>query len=511
MTSNRPVGIADGVSYLELREHFRRLGHLSEVAAIVEWDQAVNMPAAAGPSRALAMAGVARLRHELVADPRVGDWLSEAEGNEGLTGWEIANLREMRRVHTRATAIPADLIQASTQADKESEQAWRRCRAENDFVSYAPYLERVVELKRQVAHALAEHLAIQPYDALVDEFEPGITSAQIDALFEPLVGFLPEFTDRVLERQAERPCLALSGPFPIEAQRRLGLQLMQSVGFDMSAGRLDVSHHPFCGGVPRDVRITTRYDEADFTSALMGILHECGHGKYEQGLPPEWEHQPVGLARGMALHESQSLLLEMQVCRGPQFIAFAAPRIRDAFPRAVTAWPESYSIENLTALATRVRRSLIRVDADEVTYPAHVLLRYDLERRLIAGSLRVRELPEAWDDRMRSLLGLGVSGNDKDGCLQDVHWPSGAFGYFPLYTVGAMIAAQLFASAKRVMPTLLDSIGAGDLTPLDGWLRENVWRWASRYSTNELLVRATGESLNPLCFIDHLTARYLES
>jgi carboxypeptidase Taq len=281
------------------------------------------------------------------------------------------------------------------------------------------------------------------------------------------------------------------------------------VGFDLDQGRLDVSHHPFCGGVPRDVRITTRYDSNDFTTALMGVLHESGHGKYEQGLPERWLHQPVGAARGMVLHESQSLLLEMQVCRSEHFLHFAAPLIREAFERNVAAQPEAFTAENLSVLYARVRRGYIRVDADEVTYPAHVLLRYDLERRLIDGSLGVMDLPEAWNAKMQSLLGLSTLGNDKDGCLQDVHWPSGAFGYFPLYSLGAMVAAQLFARAQKDNVDLWSDLRAGNFERLNAWLSVHVWQQASSLSTDEILTNATGEPLNPRWFVEHLRQRYL--
>lgn len=502
------------MSYEKLQERFARLGQLDEVGAIVDWDQAVNMPQSAGEARAESIAGLTRLRHELLIERQVGDWIDTATRqleNGELGDWEAANLREMGRAYRRATVVPGDLVEASTKADKQSEQAWRSYRAENDFTSYAPYLERVLSLKRQVGEAQAQALGVGVYDALIDEYEPGVRSADIDRAFAPLEAFLPDFTERVIERQKSVRPVAPRGPFPIEQQRELGIRMIKAVGFDLDRGRLDVSHHPFCGGVARDVRITTRYDEDDFTSALMGVLHESGHGKYEQGLPLVWEHQPVGLARGMALHESQSLLLEMQVCRSRQFLEFAAPLLREAFEDSASELPEAFELENLVALYSRVERSLIRVDADEVTYPAHILLRYDIEQRLINGTLQVKDLPEAWDERMLALLHTSTHGDDKNGCMQDVHWPSGAFGYFPLYTLGAIVAAQLFASVQSSKPGVMGQLEVGDFSVLDGWLRENVWQWGSRYTTDELLERATGRSLDPSCFIEHLERRYLAS
>lgn len=496
------------MSYAKLDEHFGRVGQLEEVSAIVGWDQAVNMPPAAGANRAQALAGLTRVTHELLAAPEVGEWIAAAEA-ESLDPWQRANVREIARKWRRATAVPSDLVQAAARADKISEQAWREHRKANDFAAFAPHLETVIGLKRRVGEALAAELGCTPYEALADEFEPGIRVADIDAAFAPLKQFLPEFTQQAIEHQRSHKLVSPVGPYPVAQQRALGLAMMRAVGFAMDQGRLDVSHHPFCGGVPRDVRITTRYDEADFTSALMGVLHEAGHGKYEQGLPDAWLHQPVGLARGMVLHESQSLLQEMQVCRGRQFLSFALPHVHAAFPERVAAQPEAYTVDNLTALYCRVEPGLIRVDADEVTYPAHVALRYDLERQLIEGSLAVADLPAAWDAEMRRYLGISTLGNDRDGCMQDVHWPSGAFGYFPLYTLGAMVAAQLFARARAVIPGLLTALENGEFTALNRFLAEHVWSRASSVSTAQLLTDATGEALNPGHFIAHLRQRYL--
>lgn len=500
--------LATNVSYTNLTEHFRRISQFDELGAIVHWDQAVNMPPAAGARRAEAVAALARLQHDLVADPRLDDWLAAARKDEALSPWERANLEEMARLHVRATALPAALVESTTSACQLSEQAWRRYRAENDFDTYAPYLEQVVHGQREVAAALSDKLGLSPYDSLMDAYEPKMASAMIDEAFAPLREFLPTFIDEALEKQAAKEFIEPKGPFPIDRQRDLARRMMAAVGLDMGRARLDESHHPFCGGVPSDVRITNRYREDEFLSGLMGVLHEAGHGKYEQGLPQDYVDQPVGKARGMVVHESQSLLQEMQVSRGKAFTTFLATRIRDTFPEHVDRQPEAYSVENLHRLQTRVRRGFIRVDADEVTYPAHIMVRYDLERDLIAGRLQVRELPEAWNERMTTYLGLRTLGNDKNGCLQDVHWPAGAFGYFPLYTLGAMVAAQLFSAARARLPDLDDDLERGDLGPLDAWLRTNVWSRGSSLSVTEMLVEATGQPLDPHVFIDHLKTRY---
>jgi carboxypeptidase Taq len=415
----------------------------------------------------------------------------------------------MRREWVRATALPQDLVEASSRADSKSEQAWRALRAKNDWATFEPILSEVLALKREVAAALAARLGLDPYDALLDGYEPGARCQRIAPLFARLRAFLPSLIDRVIERQARETVTEPPGPFALERQKWLGLELMKRAGFDFEHGRLDVSHHPFCGGVPEDVRITTRYDVADFAKSLMGVLHETGHAKYEQNLPRPWLSQPVGAARGMSLHESQSLLLEMQVCRGRPFLEFAAPLIAEAFPDSARARPGAFSVENLTRLATRVRKSYIRVDADEATYPCHVVLRFELEVELVAGRLAVKDIPEAWDAAMRELLSLSTAGNFKDGCMQDVHWPAGLFGYFPTYTLGALTAAQLFEAARGAQPGLGQAIARGDLAGLDAWLNEHVWSRGSLLETGELVMAATGAPLGTGAFERHLRRRYL--
>jgi carboxypeptidase Taq len=324
-------------------------------------------------------------------------------------------------------------------------------------------------------------------------------------LFAELRAFQPDLLGRVLERQRKGPApLPLDGPFPTDAQRRLGEELIRIIGFDFHHGRLDVSAHPFTGGTADDVRITTRYDEADFARALMGVLHETGHALYEAGLPRDWRHQPVGNARGMVLHESQSLLMEMQACRGRSFIDFAAPRMRAAFGKSGPAW----DADNIHRIYTRVAPGFIRVDADEVTYPLHIVLRYRLERAMLAGDLALADLPGAWNDGMKELLGI-VPPDDSLGCLQDIHWPDGSIGYFPTYTLGALAAAQLFAAARKAVLGLLESIGKGDFAPLLGWLRVNVHGKGSIAGTDEILAEATGSPLAVSAFKAHLESRYL--
>jgi carboxypeptidase Taq len=490
--------------YQALEARFARLGTLQEAAAVLHWDAATLMPAGGATARAEQLATLKVVCHEVLTDAALPDLFGGAQAQNDLDPWQHANLAEMRRRWAHATAVPADLVEALSKACSACEMRWREARPAGDFAAVLPDLRRVLELVRQVAAAKAAALGTTPYEALLDEYEPGGSTAAIDRLFSEVAGFLPGLIDAALERQRARPApLPLPGPFPIESQRRLGLKLMERLGFDFAHGRLDVSLHPFCGGTPDDVRLTTRYEEADFNRAIMGVLHETGHALYERGLPEAWRRQPVGDARGMSIHESQSLLVEMQACRSREFAEFVAPLLREAFGGSGAAW----DAESLYRRNTRVERSLIRVDADEVTYPAHVILRYRLERAMIAGDLPLEDLPQAWRDGMRELVDI-VPPDDRQGCLQDIHWYDGAWGYFPTYTLGAMTAAQLFDAAKRADPAILPGIARGDFAPLLAWLRANVHGKGSRFSTTEIIEQATGRPLESAVFRRHLDARY---
>ena len=394
---------------------------------------------------------------------------------------------------------------ALARAESQCERAWRQARPAGDFAPVSRPLKALVQLVREQARALGDVLGLGPYDALLDGYEPMGRSADIDPVFADLEAFLPDFLDDVLTRQgAAGPVHVPEGPFAEETQRQLGTEFMRILGFDFERGRLDISRHPFCGGVPDDVRITTRYDTQDFTSSLMGVLHETGHALYEQGLPAEWRRQPVGDALGMSMHESQSLLMEMQVCRSPEFLEFAAPKMRAAFGGEGPAWETA----NLHRLYHAVERSYIRVDADEVSYPLHVILRYGIERDVLEGRMETDDIPSAWNERFRKLFGIEVP-NHRLGCLQDVHWYDGAWGYFPTYTLGAMTAAQLYRSARIAVPEISDAIGKGDFAPLLGWLRSNVHAFGSMRSASDLLIAATGKPLDSEAFKSHLKARYL--
>ncbi len=493
-------------SYEILEARFGQIGALGEAARVLTWDRSVNMPRKGARGRAEQLASLRRVVHEKTTDAAMPDLLDAAEDEVADDPWRAANLREMRRRWVHATALDGDLIAAMARADSECEMAWRGAREADDYETVKPYLQTVLDLVRRAGEARAEALGCSVHEALMDVYEPGARTRRIDALFDDIASFLPGFLDRVLQVQAgEPPPIPMEGPFPVEAQRALGERLMVQLGFDFEAGRLDVSLHPFCSGVPGDIRVTTRYDAADFTQSVMAVLHETGHALYNAGLPPEWRRQPVGSARGMATHESQSLLIEMQACRSAEFIGFLAPMVREAFGGTGPAW----SADNLCRHYRRVARSLIRVDADEVTYPAHVILRYRLERSLIDGSLSLDDLPEAWADGLDALLGIRPP-DDASGCLQDIHWYSGTWGYFPTYALGALAAAQLFEAAKAASPGIPGALSRGDFAPLLAWLRESVHRKGSMpASSDDLLREATGSPLGTGSFKRHLETRYL--
>lgn len=490
-------------NYQSLTRTFMRLSRFQHLSAIAGWDMFAMMPPGGSTARGEALAELGVLQHQILTDKKVGDWLRNALQEE-LNDVEQANLREMTRQYQQAALLPESLVEAKALAGSKCEHAWRTQRPANDWAGFSANLKEVVKLSREEAKIRAQAKGCSPYDALLDIFEPDMTSARLDVLFADLKSWLPDLLQRVVDKQSRETLIAPVCPFPVATQRELGLEAMTLLGFDFNAGRLDVSAHPFCGGVPEDVRITTRYDENELLSALFGVVHETGHARYEQNLPRQWLGQPVALARSTAIHESQSLFFEMQLGRSEAFLKRLLPAIIQHFG-AQPAFEES----NFIAWNQRVKPGFIRVDADEVSYPAHVILRYEIERALINGEIEVDDIPALWNEKMQAWLGLSTEGNYRNGCMQDIHWTDGGFGYFPSYTLGAMYAAQLFQAARNALPGLDEAIAQGDFSALFDWLRQNIWQHGSRFSTSQLIEQATGEALNSRYFRQHLTARYL--
>jgi len=492
--------------YQQLEQEFRRLHAFRGAADILRWDAAVMMPHGSAEVRGDQLAALETESHAILSSPRLSRLLDRAEANlQGLEPWQVANLREMRRDRDHAIATPASLVSRLARETSQAEVRWLDARQKSDFTLFAPHLEEVIALVRDKAGLLGQALGLTPYDALIDEFSPGLTMAEIDTVFRALGRRLPALIQEAIDLQAARLPLPLTGRFPVSKQRSLVAELMKNLGFSFERGRLDESEHPFTGGVPGDIRVTTRFDPADPLSGLMGVLHETGHALYDLGLPENWRGQPVGRDRGMAMQESQSLFLEMIIGRSRAFVTYLRPLLEKAFSVQGAEW----DADNLYRLLSRVRRGAIRVDADELSYPVHIMIRYELEKQIFSGELKVAELPAAWNDALERRLGVRVQ-SDVEGCLQDVHWAVGSFGYFPSYALGEVIAGQLYESMRNARPALNREIETGDFHGVLQWLREHVHSKAASVAATDLIKRATGRQLSAAAWLRYAEAKYLE-
>lgn len=492
--------------YKQLEQEWKRLHAFRGAMAILRWDAAVMMPRGSADIRGEQLAALETEYHALVTAPRITRLLDRAQASTGgLEDWQIANLREMRRQRDHAIATPASLVSRLAKATARAEVHWAEARRTGRFVDLAPHLAEVVALVRDKAALLGAHLGLAPYDALVDEFSPGLTTAEIDTLFKALARRLPGLVRDAIELQATRPSLPIAARVSNAKQRALCVEVMKALGFPFDRGRFDEGEHPFTEGVAGDIRITTRFYPDDPFQGLLGALHETGHAMYDVGLPLEFADQPVGRDRGMALEESQSLLMEMVVCRSRAFVTYLKPLLEKHFGVSGPEWTE----ENLYAHLTRVKRGPIRVDADELTYTMHIQLRYELENQLLEGSLAVRNLRDAWNSGMEQRLGV-TPANDLEGVLQDVHWAVGSFGYFPSYALGAVIAAQFFEAIREAVPDIDEQIARGEFAGLMGWLKQNVHGQGARVSTQELLKLSTGKPLSATAALRYLETKYLE-
>jgi carboxypeptidase Taq len=498
------TALATKPAYAELTRLQLQVYRFSHLASMISWDRASMMPPKGNEARAAAMAELEAHIHRLRTDPRQKA-LIDAAGSESLDEVERANLREIHREWLFANALPAELVEAQTLAGARCEHAWRTQRKSNDWKGFLPNLREVVRLAREEAQCLADATGLTRYDAMVERFEPGMTSAELDRIFGDLKSWLPQLVVKAQAKQRGEPLIEPKGPFPTEKQREVSLAVVKLLGFDFEAGRLDEATHPFNGGVPEDIRMTTRYLANDCTGSLMSTIHETGHASYEQNLPRDWLGQPLGRARSFGIHESQSLAFEMQLARSPAFVGLLSPMLSKTYG----AQP-AFEPANLYRLFTRVKTTnRIRVAADECTYPLHVILRYEIERPLIEGEIECEDIPALWDGKMQSMLGLDTRGDFDNGCMQDVHWSEGLLGYFPSYTLGAMYAAQWFRTLRERHPDVDGRVAAGDLGLVREWLATNIWSQARRWDTAELARRASGEPLNTAHFRKHLETRYL--
>ena len=503
----------------ELIARLKRIHLLGTVDSLLGWDEQVNLPPKSAELRAQQLALVAELRHAAATETRLGELLSELEGRDGPPGRPKIKtarpavaphpstpdlriiLRYARRDYDRATKLPADFVREKAEHGSRAYHAWAACKPKSDFAGFAPYLEKHLELARREAAYLGRSDA--PYDYFVDQHDPGLTAAVIGKLFDELkAGLVPLVREITASPVKVQPGL-LRG-FPTDRQRMFLRQVTERLGFDYDRGRIDVALHPFCSGDGTDTRLTTRYNEDDPLTSLFGSIHETGHGLYEQGLPAADHGTAPGDAVGMAVHESQSRIWENQVARGRAFWRFFEPRYRELFAEPLQA----VTSEALYLAVNEVAPTLIRTEADEATYNLHIILRFELEKRLFAGTLAVRELPAAWDALMQQLLGL-TPPDHRQGVLQDVHWSGGSFGYFPSYGLGNMIAAQLWYRALADLPGLEDDFARGDFSRLLGWLRRNVHERGRRLDTLELVPAVTGAPLSPQPLLRYLRERYL--
>jgi carboxypeptidase Taq len=492
--------------YKQLEQEWKRLHAFRGAMAVLRWDAAVMMPRGSADVRGEQLAALETEYHALVTAPKITRLLDRAHASaSSLEDWQVANLREMRRQRDFAIATPVALVSRLAKAAAKAEVKWLQARESGKFEDFAPHLEEVVHLVRDKAQLLGQSRNLSPYDALVDEFSPGLTSAEIDAMFKALGRRLPSLIREVVARQDAQPVLPITGKFSAAKQRALSVEIMKAVGFPFDRGRLDESEHPFTEGVPGDVRVTTRFGTSEPFQGMLGALHETGHAMYDVGLPPEFADQPVGRDRGMALEESQSLLMEMIVCRSRPFVTYLKPLLEKHFGVSGPEWSE----ENLYRHLTRVKRGPIRVDADELTYTLHIQLRYELENQLLSGELAVRNLRDAWNSSMEQRLSIKPQ-NDVEGVLQDVHWAVGSFGYFPSYALGAVMAAQFYDALRESVPDVDGEIARGEFSGLMGWLRHNVHGIGARVSAQELLKLATGKPLSAAAALRYLESKYLE-
>jgi carboxypeptidase Taq len=486
-------------AYGELTERYERISNIEGAAGILNWDQEVMMPAGGTPARSAQLSALSATSHELLTEEEMGEALETAESAD-LDEEKTAVVREIRRQYERATRVPTELVEEISRTTSEALPVWKEARAEDDFAKFAPILENLIDRKREYA----EH--IDPdrpaYEVLFEDYEPYLSLDTTEGVLERLREELVPLIDAVGESGVElaRP---FSGEFDADTQEALTRDALDTLGYDWERGRLDTAPHPFSTGTTFDARVTTRYDEADMLGALTSTIHEFGHATYTQGLPDEEYGSPLGENRNLSVHESQSRLWENHVGRSEPFWSLFLPEVQERFSGldAVTA-REAYEAANRV-----YDDNLIRVEADELTYHMHIVLRFEIERELIEGDLDVAEVPAVWNDKMEEYLGVHPD-TDSEGCLQDIHWSHGTFGYFPTYSLGSVLAAQLYASAEADIDDLDGKIESGEFGPLHDWLTEHVHRHGQRYTTPDLIEEATGEAFTADYFLDYVNEKY---
>lgn len=480
---------------------------LESSASLLGWDQETMMPPRGIAHRSRQLAQLAKLAHAALSDARVGEALAACEADPSIASDPLSvdavNVRELRRAYDRATRLPSSLVEELARTTSMAQHEWAEARRDSDFERFRPWLEKIVALVRRKAECYGVPAAGEPWDALADEYEPGATAAAVERVFAPLRTRLQRLVADLMAAPRPPSNRFNETPLPIQQQERLCRFVAEAIGFDFTCGRLDRSTHPFCGGTHcNDVRLTTRYLETCVNDALGSTMHEAGHGMYEQGLLEEHIGTPMGRAVSLGIHESQSRMWENQVGRSRPFWSWLAPQLPEFFGDAV----RGFSLDELYGAANIVEPGFIRVEADEATYDLHILLRFQIERRLLSGALKVKDVPEAWNEAFRTLFGL-TPPDAARGCLQDIHWSMGAFGYFPTYTLGNLYAAQFFEAARRAMPDLDQQFAAGRFDSLLDWLRRHIHHQGMRLLPADLCKAATGAELSAEPLMRHLEGK----
>jgi carboxypeptidase Taq len=492
-------------AYDDLIRRSQEIALLESCLSLLGWDHKTYMPPKGSAHRAEQVALLAGLVHQRVTDPKMGDLLAIVEGSDivrDAPAPAAVNVREIRRTYDRETKVPEALVTELARTCTQAEDVWVEARRQSDFALFRPWLEKVIGLKRQEAQALSNSGNL--YDALLDEYEPGETSANLARVFADLRNDLVPLVQAIGGSGRQPDLSILHREYPIAVQEAFGRTAAAAIGFDFEAGRLDVTTHPFCSGIgPGDTRLTTRYNVLDFVDALFGVLHETGHGLYDQGLDPSHYGTPMGSFVSLGIHESQSRLWENLVGRSRAFWEHFYPKAQQAFPGALG----DVDLDDFYFAINDVRPSFIRTEADEVTYNLHVLLRFELEQALISGVLTVGDLPGAWNETLKRTLNL-TPPDDRRGCLQDIHWSGGAFGYFPTYTLGNLYAAQFFAHARGDLGDLDALFRRGEFPPLRKWLKTRIHRQGQRHRAADLVRVVTGEPLNHRYLLEHLRAKF---
>lgn len=490
-------------SYTALVASLRRLSTLAQVQDLLGWDEQVYLPAESHAARGEQAALMAELYHREASADHIGASLATLEASfDSLSPDEQIVVRDARRNYDRLVRVPAELAARQAAASSAAYHAWKTARAQSNFSLFAPHLEEILSLAKERAACLGFSGATA-YDYYIDLHDHGLSAAAIAPLFASLKKSLKPLVQSILSASGQTASDPFIG-FSENGQEQFICEVLAKLGFDFSKGRLDRTTHPFCSGHPQDTRLTTRYDVDNPLDSLFSSIHEAGHGLYQQGLPAEHQGTALGDYVGMAVHESQSRLWENQVGRSRAFWSYWEPRYRELFSSQLA----NISSDQLYRAANAVEITPIRVDADEVTYNLHIMLRFELEQQLFNGSLAVKDLPAAWNALSQDILGLTPT-SDKEGCLQDVHWTGGAFGYFPSYTLGNMMAAQLWATITREIPDIEAHIAQGNFAPLLTWLRDNIHRHGKRFDTQELVRRVTGAPLSADALVSYLSSRYL--